>query len=293
MPPMIVDSHAHLDARMLDLDPMLERMDAAGVDRVALIPCMNDPLPHTPERLLSAMRVAMQSAPGRLLAEGVHRALLTRDGDLKLSGAVYKIYPRPDNAAVVQASRRHPARFYGWMFLNPRDTPGVLDELEQLRAEPSMIGIKLHPHWHDYRTEILGPLLARAEELSLPVLIHLGFRKRGDVRHIAETYPRLRIIAAHAGFPFYKRLWGWSRAHKNIYVDLSSPYIDERLARRAVAAMGPQRCLYGTDSPYGFEADDHLYDYTHIRGWIDRLPITQAQRDQILGHNFVELARCA
>jgi hypothetical protein len=37
-----------------------------------------------------------------------------------------------------------------------------------------------------------------------------------------------------------------------LHVDLSSPYLDEPLARAAVAAMGPERCLYGTDSPYGF-----------------------------------------
>ncbi len=293
MPPMIVDSHAHLDARMLDLDAMLVKMDGAGVDRVALIPSMNDPLPHTPERLLSAMRYAMQSGPGRLVAECVHRALMTREGNLKLSGAVYTIYPRPDNAGVAAAIEQHPDRFLGWIFLNPRDNPGVLDELEEWRHKPGMVGIKLHPHWHDYRVEILGPLFARAEELGLPILIHLGFRGRGDIRDLAQTYPRLKIIAAHAGFPFYQRLWGWSRAHANIYVDLSSPYIDESLARRAVAAMGPERCLYGTDSPYGFPAPDHTYDYTHIRQWIDRLPVTGAQKDAILGGNFVELTRCA
>ncbi len=288
---MIIDSHAHLDPRLLDLQPMLARMDAAGVERVALIPCMNDPIPQTPERLLSLMRRAMQSGPGRLLAEGVHRLLMTPNGDLKLEGVVIPIYPHPDNAPVAAAVEAHPDRFYGWIFLNPAADPDVLDTLERWRAIPGMIGIKLHPHWHDYKTEILGPLLARAQELSLPILIHLGFRRRGDFRHLCDAYPRLPIIAAHAGFPFYKALWAEAPKYDNLHVDLSSPYIDEALARAAVAALGPARCLYGTDSPYGFEAEDHAYDYTHILGWIDRLPVSAADREAILGANFASLLR--
>ncbi|MFT7623170.1 MAG: putative TIM-barrel fold metal-dependent hydrolase [Myxococcota bacterium] len=290
---VIIDSHAHLDSRLLDVDLMCAKMDEAGVDRAALIPCMNDPIPETPERLLSALRIAMQSGPGRLLAEGIHRMLLTSDGDLKLSGQVIPIYPQPDNQPVADALLARPDRFYGWMFLNPAADERVLESLERWRAVPGMIGIKLHPHWHDYKTEILGPLLGRAEELGLPILIHLGFRKRGDFRHLCDAYPRLKVIAAHAGFPFYKALWAEVPRYHNLHVDLSSPYIDEKLARSAVAALGPRRCLYGTDSPYGFECDDHSYNYRHIRGWIDRLPIADAERDAIFGGNFQSLLQGA
>jgi predicted TIM-barrel fold metal-dependent hydrolase len=149
-----------------------------------------------------------------------------------------------------------------------------------------MFGIKLHPHWHDYRTDILDPVLARAQELHMPVLIHLGFRRRGDYRAIAQRFPRLVVIAAHAGFPFYQDLWSHARDCPNLHVDLSSPYIDERLARAAVAALGPERCLYGTDSPYGFHGDDGSYDYAAIRRWVERMPVSEVGRDRILADNF-------
>jgi predicted TIM-barrel fold metal-dependent hydrolase len=96
------------------------------------------------------------------------------------------------------------------------------------------------------------------------------------------------VIAAHAGFPFYKHLWAHARALENLHVDLSSPYIDERLARAAVRAMGPERCLYGTDAPYGFHAADG-YDYGAIKGWIDRMPLSARERDRVLGERFLEL----
>jgi uncharacterized protein len=271
---------------MLDLAPMVAKMDAAGVDRVVLIPSMNDPLPSTPQGLLKALRFMMRSGPGRILAERIHRALLTAEGDLRLQGQVFQIYSRPDNETVARAVSRHPDRFLGWIFLNPRNNPRVVDELEEWRARSGMIGVKLHPHWHDYRTEALHPLLQRAEELRMPVLIHLGFGARGDYRVICERYPRLVLISAHAGFPFYDDLWRVGRRYPNLYVDLSSPYIDEPLARAAVAALGAERCLYGTDSPYGFHLPDDTYDYQHIKGWVERMPLSSAQQGRIFAENF-------
>ena len=296
----IIDSHAHYDSRMLELPALVQQMDRHGIDRVALIPCMNDPLPHTPERLLSALRHIMARRLTRPLAEIVHRALLTPEGDLRLDGRVYQIYQRPDNAAVASALRAYPQRLLGWIFLNPRNNPKVLDELEQYRAVPGMIGVKLHPHWHDYRTELLRPIMQRLAELKLPALIHLGFGRRGDFRALASEFPGVPLICAHAGFPFYRDLWVHGRSLPNLYVDLSSPYIDENLARAAVATLGPERCLYGTDAPYGFpesETDHKLtakskpkpkpkYDYGRIKGWIERLPVSSAARSAIFGDNL-------
>lgn len=288
---MIIDSHAHFDPRILDADRVVAKMDAAGVDKIAMIPPLNAPLPDTPHALLGLMRRLSRSAAGRVAVEAVHRALLTPEGDLKLSGRIVPIDARPDNEAVAKLVAARPGRFLGWIFLNPRNNPGVLDELERFRSVPGMIGIKLHPHWHDYRTEILGPILRRAEELRLPVLIHLGFRGRGDFRAICARHPALTVISAHAGFPFYDDLWAYRGEHPNLYVDLSSPYIDEALARAAVRAMGPERCLYGTDAPYGFHEEDGSYDYGEIKRWVERMPVSSAAQQQIFGDNFRAIVR--
>jgi uncharacterized protein len=84
-------------------------------------------------------------------------------------------------------------------------------------------------------------------------------------------------------------MWSFGRKVGNLYVDLSSPYIDEALARDAVRALGPDRCLYGTDAPYGFEGPDHAYDYGHIRGWVERLPVSTEERARIFGQTFARL----
>jgi uncharacterized protein len=286
---LVIDCHAHFEPRMLGTSALLDKLDAAGVDRVALIPCMNDPLPSTPEALLSLMRAICRRDALRGLAERVHRATLTPEGDLKLRGDVIDIYPLPDNAGVAALLAQQPTRFLGWIFLNPAADPQVLDSLERWRSVPGMIGVKLHPHWHDWHVDLATPLLARCEELGLPVLIHFGFRGPGDFRAVCSRFPRLTVIAAHAGFPFYDALWRHGADHPRLFVDLSSPYVNEALVRDAVRVLGPERCLYGTDAPYGFHAEDGSYDYGEIRRWVERLPVSSAACERIFGALFAEL----
>ncbi len=288
-----IDVHAHFEPRLLAEGKLLEKMDERGVGRVVLIPALNEPIAATPKRLLAIARTLARSSLTRPLVEAIHRSTLTAEGDVRVSGQVIGIDARPDNRAVAELCARHPDRVLGWMFLNPRNNPRVLDELEELRVTPGMVGIKLHPHWHDYRTDALRPLLRRAEELGLPVLIHLGFGARGDYRAICEAFPRLKVLSAHAGFPFFDDLWRAGRSLPNLLVDLSSPYVDEALVRAAVKALGPERCLFGTDAPYGFHEPDGSYDYGEILGWVERLPISAAAREKVLFGNALELLRLA
>lgn len=95
----------------------------------------------------------LQSNLTRPLAEAAHRLTLTAEGNLRLLSGEYKIYPQPDNASAFELVQRHPDRFLSWAFLNPRGNPRVLDDLEKWRSYSGMIGVKLHPHWHDYTTD--------------------------------------------------------------------------------------------------------------------------------------------
>ncbi len=282
----VVDVHAHYEPRMLDVPAMLAQMDARGLDRVALIPCMNDPLPELPAGLLVVARRLMRS-PCHPMARAVAARTITDSGDLKLRGRVYQIYPRPDNAAVASVLAAHPTRFLGWIFLNPRAGVG-LDELDRWRAVPGFVGVKLHPHWHGWPVTDALPIARRCEELALPILIHLGFGDRGAWRVLADACPRLRLIFAHAGIPHYDRMWGAIRDDRRLAIDVSSPYLDEALVRDAVAAVGPERVLYGTDAPYGFHDADGGYDYGAIRGWVERLPGPARDIERILGGNALE-----
>ncbi len=283
----VIDVHAHLEPRMLDLPAMLARMDARGIDKVALIPAMNDPLPgETPEVLLKTLRWLMRSC--HPVARVVNGAFMTDEGHLRYNGKTYQIYERPDNAGVAAVLAAHPSRFLGWIFLNPHAAIGV-DELERWRHVPGFVGVKLHPHWHGWRVEEALPIAERCQELGLPLLIHLGFARKGDWRVLADACPRLTMIFAHAGMPHFDRMWGSIRDDKRLFLDVSSPYLDEALARDAVKAVGVERVLFGTDAPYGFHDEGGGYDYGAIRGWVERMPVVAREVDLMLGGNVERL----
>jgi uncharacterized protein len=283
----IIDMHAHLEPRMLEPERIIDKMDRSGIDKVVLIPTMNDPLPDTPDALLAVLRGLMVRFPAA--ARRLKEQFMTAQGDLELRGTIYRIYASPDNATVAGAIQAHPEKFLGWIFLNPRAPGDPLDELEKWRTQPGFVGVKLHPHWHGYPIEELHPIAARCEELRLPILIHLGFGERGRWQLLTDRHPRLRLIFAHAGMPHFQRMWDHIKRNPNLRVDLSSPYLSERLVRRAVKAIGPHRALYGTDAPYGFHEPDRTYDYDHIKRWVERLPCRAAEIDRILGGNVEEL----
>ncbi|MCG8418886.1 MAG: amidohydrolase [Proteobacteria bacterium] len=284
----IIDCHAHIDERMLSIDAIIAKMDRAGIDKVALIPAMNDPLPKTDAKILTLFR-ALMTSPLHPCARWLHEQFMTSGGDVVLGGVVVRIYPRPDNATVAGALKAHPDRFLGWIFLNPNAVADPVEELEQWRQVPGFVGVKLHPHWHRYRIEDAFDIAERCEALRLPILIHLGFGESGRWQLLTDRYPRLRLIFAHAGMPHFGRMWHDVKANRHLRVDLSSPYLSERLVRRAVRAIGPERALYGTDAPYGFHEFDHSYDYHHIKGWVERLPCRARDIDRVLGDNIEEL----
>ena len=287
---------------MLDVPSMIDGLDAKGIDKVVLIPCMNDPLPpHTPERLLAAVRRLLRSPLLHPIARAVAAATIDKNGDLRFGGKTYAIYRQPDNALVARVLREHPSRFLGWIFLNPLVGDGP-EDIERWREVPGFVGVKLHPHWHGWPIAGGIPIARRCEELGLPILIHLGFGERGAWRVLADRCPRLKLVFAHAGMPHFDRMWRAIADDPRLFIDVSSPYLDEALVRDAVAAVGPDRVLYGTDAPYGFpthagnghagHGGEHChpgYDWGAIKGWVERLPEPASRIDRILGENVLEL----
>jgi predicted TIM-barrel fold metal-dependent hydrolase len=284
----VIDVHAHFEPRMLDLPAMVAKLDRAGIDQVALIPAMQDPITDRADLLVKAMRFLLQRGQ-QTLVERLTRRMYTADGDLKLRGKLIHIYPVPDNQAVADVIAARPDRFLGWIFLNPAVMGDAVEELERWRQLPGFIGVKLHPFWHRWPMEAALPIARRCETLRLPILIHLGFGASGRWQVLVDACPKLRLIFAHAGMPWFGKMWDAIARNPNLHLDVSSPYLDEALVRRAVAAVGPERALYGTDAPYGFEAADHSYDYDAIRGWVERLPVAGRAIDRIFADNAREL----
>ena len=291
---MIIDAHCHLEPAMEPIPHLIAQMERHGIDKLALIAPIVEPLPkgEMAGRISGVVRRALRSrwpAVGRRL----YRATALRRELLVALGRSRPVEPRPDNDGVGAAIEAHPDRFLGWVFVNPA-VADPLHVLERLGDRPGWIGVKAHPFWHGYPVAALDGVARWCSERRKPLLVHLGGDGlRGDYCHLPDRFPRLPVVYAHGGLPFYRELWDHLRGTDGVYVDLSSPHLDEPLRRATVQAMGPRRCLYGSDAPYGYPDADGRYDHGAILAEIDRLPLCSRDKDRIFGENFAELIGAA
>ncbi|NPV59629.1 MAG: amidohydrolase family protein [Actinobacteria bacterium] len=290
---MVIDCHIHFDPEILTLDNMLACMDRHGVDKAALIATMVEPfyLDGKAKQAASGLLryTLMRANP---LGQVAYMTTIDSKGNFVLLGKKYRIYEKPDNAPVAEAVARHPDRFVGWIFVNPAAGGDPVEEVEKWSAQPGMVGVKAHPFWHRYPVSELDRVAAWCQAHGYPLLIHLGCRGgSGDYRSLPEKYPDLKVLYAHAGIPYFAKLWSYARDMKNVFIDLSSPYLDQELVRRAVEFLGAEKCLYGTDGPYGQQKPGEDYDYGMIKGWVERLPLRERDLERVLAENFLGIAK--
>lgn len=287
---MVIDCHYHLDERYLTVEEMISRMDASGIDRVALMGSMVDPFPEPAKLILGPLQFLI----GRRLTRGITRGIIekfTPEGDIIILGTPYRIYPHPDNTAVFDLAGKNAERFLAWVFVRPGSGIDPVQELDRWKKSPGFIGVKAHPCWHRFEPLKLLPVAERLASMSKPLLIHAGFNRNGDFMSLVKEVPGLRLVLAHAGFPEFSDTWKKIKNHKNIFVDLSqTAYVGESFTRRAVEYLGPERCFFGTDGPYGFHAEDGKFDFGFIKRRIERLFPDKGVQRRLLGANFAELA---
>ncbi|MGM0652751.1 MAG: amidohydrolase family protein [Bacillota bacterium] len=287
---MIIDMHYHLDERMEPIQRLVDQMDQHGIDKIVLIAAMVDPfhVEGTAENISNLMRKMLTGSLNRV-GLLIYESLVTGDGKFKVLNKSYKIDPYPDNGLVAKAIADYPGRFYGWFFINPLGGD-TFEDIESNNSADQWLGIKCHPFWHRYPISKLNAAAAYCVEKCKPMLVHLGGGKEnGDYCYLPEKYPDLKLIYAHAGLPHYRKIWPYIKEKKNVYVDLSSPYLDEPLRREAVQALGADKCLYGSDGPFGYPAEDNMYDHGAILDEINRMPLSAAEKEKILGGNFAEI----
>ena len=183
------------------------------------------------------------------------------------------------------------------------DFDGWKEELARVR-DLGLKGIKLHPQYQD--TDFDDPrylrILDRCGELGLVVLTHagldIGMPGKDNcapemVARVLEQVGPVKLVLAHMG--------GWRQWDRveallpgtGVYLDTSFslgeitplddghyrpgdlPLLDEAAFLRMVRRFGPDRILFGTDSPW----DDQETALARLRA----LPLEKSELDAILG----------
>lgn len=165
------------------------------------------------------------------------------------------------NEYVAEFCRNSP-RLIPFASINPYTSINPAQELENLVLEHGFRGLKLYPTYQYYypNDSFLYPVYAKAQELGIPVSIHLGSSvfagsriKYGDPLYlddVAVDFPELPLLMCHCGRPFwYDRAFGLARLHRKVYLEISGLPPQKLLTYFPELERVSDQIIYGSDWP--------------------------------------------
>ena len=239
---------------------------------------------------------------------GIDKAvLLSLDYDLILKGNLnYKQY----NDYVANIVKEYPDRFIGFMGIDLRREKAI-EEVERCVNKLGFRGVKLWPVTGFFPNDSkFYPFYERVEEMELPILCHTGvspprtyleYNRPVYIDKVAVDFPKLKIIMAHMGDPWYPEAIATTAKNPNVYMDISMwqcefkwlPAFLYQTLFMAKQACGAHKILFGSDWP--------IYTtFASLKEWVNvikkmKIPFalklmgiskfTDAEKKQILGEN--------
>jgi len=224
--------------------------------------------------------------------------------DIACVSGLGELFDLATNEDVEKAFKAHPDRIVGFGFFRLGvDNLRKVDEFH----ERGFKGLKFTCPTHDYDDDRFLPVYARAEELGMPCLFHMGIvttRKglRCDVSsrwmrpihldRLAHLFPDLVMICSHLGMPYYEEAAELPRFHPNIYLDITGSVMGWRrhkkpsFFREMLWYKGAyKKLIFGTDLHYS-EAEGAL---KQDRKLYAALGVPRKTRELIFGGNMAKI----
>src|SRR5207245_11539214 len=117
--------------------------------------------------------------------------------------------------------------------VNPkyRGVKAAVAELERAVTKLGLTGLKLYPMYDHYAVndrDLAYPIFDMAQQLNIPVMIHLSTTPVTDtvlmygwpvlLDDVARAFPNLRLLVAHAGFPCVDECLILGLRHRNVWI---------------------------------------------------------------------------
>jgi predicted TIM-barrel fold metal-dependent hydrolase len=190
-----------------------------------------------------------------------------------------------------RAVAEYPERLIPYAYALPSYERPVIKELETALAGRLFRGIKIHASECTLADYVIDPVLKVAGRFRVPCLIDA----KGDhavAERLAQAFPENKLIFAHMGAYMTKNVKivdsfiKLAEDHERVLLDLSGVALDAKI-EEAARRLGAHKLVWGTDGPH---PDPDLVTYAR-EGLekVRRLPIGQAEKDDILGGNVARL----
>jgi hypothetical protein len=311
----VIDIHVHpIDitlAEFIPPDEIVQAMDKAGVDKATLLAIDCDEEDFDKFISQEDLKVAVEEAltdynpwffRGYWLSMGLE--------DLrKLGKNILRIIKTP-NKKVFEYTKRYPERFVGFGSVNPNKSEDyVKDKLREIKGY-GFKGVKLLPtiQFFNPKDEKMTQIYEFAEKEKLIMLIHTGcdpgpwelvtLSKNANpvyLDYVCESYPNLKVIAAHMGsysaqFPgiWFDEMVRIVKKHENLYVDIAATFSEKNL-KKAVKEVGAEKILYGSDYPVIGGYCDRNTGMINCVNWLKQVDLPLEAKRKIFGGNAKSL----
>jgi uncharacterized protein len=170
------------------------------------------------------------------------------------------------NEDMHRIARVHPGRFIPFIGIDPR-RKNAFDLLRRGVEDWGVRGIKYYGVAGFFPGEEKGlSLLEWAEKQNLILLIHQGplfppfesdYAHPRHLEFILQNFPKLRVVAAHMAFAWWRDIIKLGKEYSTLYADISAWQLvlldnSEKfkyILRKMIDGMGIDRILFGTDGP--------------------------------------------
>jgi predicted TIM-barrel fold metal-dependent hydrolase len=211
------------------------------------------------------------------------------------------------NECVAHFIREHDDKFIPFYCVDPA-LPTATSDLDHAVQEWGAKGIKLGPIYQTFRPddEQYFPVYERIEELELPIMWHQGssfaapegpleWAQPWMLDKISRTFPNLKMVIAHFGFPWIREVVALLRKRPNVYTDVSAfgtrtwglynALVD------AVQYGAEDKVFFGSDFPMFTPAQmrDALYGASSIPEGTNLPPLPRDVIERILNRNCLEI----
>jgi predicted TIM-barrel fold metal-dependent hydrolase len=137
------------------------------------------------------------------------------------------------------------------------------DELERLRRQLPIVGVKLHPtaNIYEVQTEFLRPVFDTCRAQHLFIAVHTDTHRSSPERltELVLDYPDVDVVLVHMDNPVSSIFL--AKRCPNVYLETS--WVERKWAnlapiKIALDCVEPHKILFGTDFPYEFPLPGHL-----------------------------------
>lgn len=157
------------------------------------------------------------------------------------------------NEALAKDLARFGDRLIGYATVpTPRLGHKAIDEVRRCHEKYGMRGLKILSSAEASIAEpYTYPLLEAAAKLKMPILAHASPKECDD---LMTHVPEAQLVMAHmGGHPYAFGNWhkavAVAKKHKNLLLDTASSQMDNGMLEFAVAELGAEKIVFGTDMP--------------------------------------------